>query len=221
MKKTYKKEFHHPFIIRLTHWINALSLGLMITSGLRIYNASPLFGFYFPDNLTLGGWLGGARQWHFFAMWIFVFNGLIYIFYNILSRHGRNTTLFRWKDISGIIPMIKYYLRIRKDHPPQKKYNSLQKLAYTFIPLAGLGSILTGMAIYWPVQLSFLTSLFGNYNTARVYHFVFTTAFVLFIIGHLLMVAIAGWYNFLSMITGWKKSVQFVSTEVPIAAGKS
>lgn len=204
-KKSYTKEFHHPLIIRLTHWINAVALLVMITSGLRIYNASPLFGFFFPRNLTLGGWLGGARQFHFFAMWVFAANGIIYILYNTISRHGRKTTLFNGGDISGILPMIKYYLRIRKDHPPQKKYNPLQKLAYTSIPLAGLGSIVSGIAIYWPVQFSSITAMLGGYEYARGWHFIFTAAFVFFIAGHLVMVAIAGWQNFLSMITGWRK----------------
>ncbi|MFI5253255.1 MAG: cytochrome b/b6 domain-containing protein [Bacteroidota bacterium] len=205
MKKKFTKEFHHPLIIRITHWVNAAALGIMIMSGLRIYNASPIFSFHFPDEITLGGWLAGARQWHFFGMWIFFINGIIYVLFNIISRHGRKTTLFRIQDIRGVFPMIKYYLRIRKDHPPQKKYNPLQKLAYTFIPLAGIGSILTGMAIYWPGQFSFITALFGNYNYARGWHFFFMLILVFFIAGHLLMVAIAGWYNFLSIFTGWKK----------------
>src|SRR3990172_1830904 len=103
----------------------------MITSGLRIYNASPLWDFTIPASLTLGGWLAGARMWHFFGMWLFFLNGTIWVVYNILSRHGRNTTMFRWSDIGGILPMIKYYLRMRNDHPPVRKYNALQKLTYT------------------------------------------------------------------------------------------
>lgn len=197
------KEFHHPLIIRITHWLNALVLPIMIFSGLRIYNASPVFDFNIPVNLTMGGWLGGARQWHFFAMWIFAANGVIYFFYNILSRHGRRTTLVRKEDLPGILPMIKYYLRIQKTHPPQGKYNPLQKFTYTFIPLLGLGSVLSGIAIYWPVQFSGIAWLFGGYDTARIWHFLFTAAFVFFILGHLLMVVIAGWNNFISMITGW------------------
>ena len=201
-----QREYHHPFIIRATHWINFIALGIMVMSGLRIYNASPLWNFRIPPEYTIGGWLAGARQWHFFGMWLFFINGTVWVVYNILSRHGRQTTLFLKKDFSGILPMIKYYLRIQKEHPTTKKYNALQKSAYTAIPLIALGSILTGIAIYWPVQFQFVTKMFGNYDIARYWHFVFMAALVLFFFGHLFMVAIAGWWNFVSMITGWKKT---------------
>ena len=140
-----QREFQHPFIIRLTHWVNFLALGIMALSGLRIYNASPVFGFTIPAPFTLGGWLAGARQWHFFAMWLFLVNGAVWLLYNIMSKHGRHTTLFGRQDVGGIIPMVKYYLRIQKEHPPAKKYNALQKGAYTTIPVAALGVILTGI----------------------------------------------------------------------------
>ena len=205
MKLKPGKEFHHPLIIRLTHWINSVALLIMIASGLRIFQASPVFPLEIPDYLTLGGWLGGARQWHFAAMWIFFANGLIYFFYNIISKHGRKTTFFNRSDVGGVLPMVLYYVRIRKEHPPQKKYNALQKLTYTLVPLLALGSILSGIAIYWPVQCKFITALFGNYDSARGWHFFFTCAFVMFTLGHLFMVSISGWWNFWSMISGWKK----------------
>jgi Ni/Fe-hydrogenase b-type cytochrome subunit len=200
-----QREFHHPLIIRITHWLNAIALFIMITSGLRIYNASPLFDFSFPKEITFGGWLAGARQWHFFAMWLFVLNGIIYVFYNVFSKHGRRTTLFGRSDIGGVFPMVLYYLRIRKEHPPQGKYNSLQKLAYTVVPFLALGGVLSGIAIYWPVQFSSIASLFGGYENARLWHFIFMSLLVIFTAGHLFMVAIAGWNNFLSMITGWRR----------------
>ncbi len=199
------KAYQHPLIIRCTHWLNVVALGIMITSGLRIYNASPIWSFTIPHAFTLGGWLAGARQWHFFGMWLFVFNGLVWFLYNILSAHGRRTTLFFPKDFSGLLPMVRYYLRIDKKHPSYVKYNALQKFAYTVVPLAAVGVILSGMAIYWPVQLNFIAILFGNYDIARVWHFVFMSTLVLFFLGHLGMVALAGWNNFVSMITGWKK----------------
>jgi thiosulfate reductase cytochrome b subunit len=178
----------------------------MVTSGLRIYNASPIWDFKIPDSLTLGGWLAGARQWHFFGMWILVVNGVTYVAYNLLTKHGRHTTLFNGRDVPGIMPMILYYLRVRKEHPPYQKYNPLQKLAYTCIPLLGIGSVLSGVSIYWPVQFSGVTALWGGYDVARVGHFLCTAAFVLFTAGHLFMVTISGWDNFSSMITGWKKT---------------
>ena len=205
MKSTTQREYHHPLLIRITHWLNAVALLIMITSGLRIYNASPLFDLTFPVDLTLGGWLAGARQWHFFSMWIFVVNGVVYVLYNILTKHGRRTTIFKKSDITGVLPMILYYLRIRKEHPLQQKYNALQKLAYTIVPLLALGGILSGVAIYWPVQFSGIASLFGGYEIARLYHFIFMSLLVLFTAGHFVMVSIAGWNNFLSMITGWRR----------------
>jgi len=201
------REYQHPLIIRFTHWVNFIALGIMVLSGLRIYNASPIWDFKIPAAFIFGGWLAGARQWHFFAMWLLAFNGVVWIVYNLMSRHGRQTTLFSpRKDISGILPMIAYYLRIRKQHPPVKKYNALQKLAYSTVPLIALGAIVTGIAIYWPVQFGWITRLFGNYDTARVWHFLFMAAIVLFFFGHIVMVLLAGWRNFLSMITGWKKT---------------
>jgi thiosulfate reductase cytochrome b subunit len=201
------REFQHPIIIRITHWVNFIALGIMVLSGLRIYNASPIWEFLkFPASLTLGGWLAGARQWHFFAMWLFALNGIVWVAYNFASRHGRRTTLFSGSDVPGILPMILYYLRIRKSHPPVKKYNALQKAAYTSVPILAAGALATGIAIYWPVQFSWVTSLFGGYDTARVWHFIFMAALVLFFGGHLLMVVIAGWSNFVSIFTGWKKT---------------
>ena len=213
------REYHHPFLIRATHWLNFFALGIMVLSGLRIYNASPIWDFHIPPALTLGGWLAGARQWHFFAMWILTANGVLWVVYNVASRHGRHTTLFSKSDLGGILPMILYYLRIRKEHPPVKKYNALQKLSYSTVPLVAAGAVASGIAIYWPVQFSAFASFFGGYDTARVWHFIFMAALVLFFGGHILMVVIAGWSNFVSMITGWKKLER--SPEVRSEPGKS
>ena len=207
--KTGKREYQHPVVIRLTHWINFAALAIMITSGYRIYNASKIWDFLtIPDALTLGGWLAGARMWHFFGMWLFALNGAVWVAYNILTRHGRTTTLFGTKDASGVLPMIQYYLRIRREHPPAGKYNPLQKLAYTTIPLAALGSVLSGMSLYWPVQFGVLARMFGGYDNARIWHFAFSAGFLFFFAGHILMVIIAGWSNFVSIITGWKRAAE-------------
>jgi thiosulfate reductase cytochrome b subunit len=208
-----KRQFQHPFVIRFTHWMNFFALGIMVTSGLRIYNASPLWDIEFPAVLTLGGWLAGARMWHFFGMWLFLLNGLIWFGYNLLSTHGRNTTLFRQADVSGVLPMVQYYLRIRKTHPPSGKYNALQKLAYTTVVLLGAGAVLTGISLYWPVQFKWIGTVFGGYDTARIWHFALAASFVFFLGGHLVMVMTAGWSNFVSMITGWKRID--VSEKVP------
>ncbi len=198
-----KKVYFHPIIIRITHWVNFFALLIMVTSGLRIYNASPIFGDWtLPPIIQYGG-LAYARQWHFFAMWIFFINGTTWVLYNLLTRRGRTTTLFGRQDVKGVLPMIKYYLRIQKEHPFFRKYNALQKLAYTSVILIGLCVILTGISIYWPVQFGFVAAIFGGYDTARVLHFVFMAMLVLFFFGHLVMVTIAGWSNFLSIITGY------------------
>jgi thiosulfate reductase cytochrome b subunit len=202
-----RRDYQHPFVIRFTHWINFIALGIMVLSGLRIYNASPIWeGLKIPPSLTLGGWLAGARQWHFFGMWLFAVNGAVWVAYNVISRHGRRTTLFSANDLPGILPMVLYYLRIRTNHPPARKYNPLQKAAYTTVPLIAAGALASGIALYWPVQYGAVASFFGGYDGARVWHFIFMAALVLFFGGHILMVIIAGWSNFVSIITGWKKS---------------
>ena len=205
MKSKPGKEYLHPLIVRITHWVNFGILVIMVASGLRIFNASPLFDYKFPAWITLGGWLGGARLWHFAAMWIFFFNGVIAVIYNIVSRHGRETTIFRKRDIRGVLPMIKYYLRLEKKHPPQEKYNALQKLAYSSTPFLALGVTLSGLVMYLPVQLAPLTWLLGGYDFARWLHFCFMAALVFFFGGHIFMVSISGWGNFWSMISGWRK----------------
>lgn len=196
----------HPLIIRLTHWINFLALTLMITSGLRIYNASPIIGDFDLPTLFQYGGLAYARQWHFFAMWVFFTNGAIWFLYNIFTAHGRKTTLFSKNDVRGVLPMILFYLRIHKEHPVSGKYNSLQKLAYTTTIFLGLLSILSGMSMYWPVQFSWLAWMFGGYDTARIFHFIFMLSFLFFLFGHLVMVTIAGWGNFISIFTGKMKT---------------
>jgi Ni/Fe-hydrogenase b-type cytochrome subunit len=205
MRSKSGKEFVHPLIVRITHWLNFIALAIMVASGLRIFNASPLFDYKFPHWVLLGGWLGGARLWHFAAMWIFFFNGVIAVTYNAFSKHGRETTIFRKRDIPGLLPMIKYYLHLQKDHPKYEKYNSLQKLAYTSVPFLAIGVTLSGAVMYLPVQLGPLTWLIGGYEFARWLHFFFMAALVFFFLGHLFMVIISGWQNFWSMISGWKK----------------
>lgn len=138
-------------------------------------------------------------------MWLFFVNGSVWFLYNLLSKHGWRTTIFRRADLPGLIPMIQYYLRVRKQHPVVKKYNSPQKLAYKSIPFAGGGSILTGVAIYWPTQFNCITWFFGGYDTARTWHFLLMAVLVAFFFGHIVMVVIAGWWNFVSIISGWKQ----------------
>ena len=171
----------HPLFLRLVHWINALAVVVMILSGWRIYNASPLFDFVFPPGLTLGGWLAGALAWHFAAMWLLAANLLAYLAYGILSGHFRRRWLpispaAVWRDLSDLGAL-------HATHVPGR-YNAAQRLAYVFAMLAVIVAILSGLAIWKPVQLQELTALMGGFETARRLHFFAMAALVLFFIAH-------------------------------------
>src|SRR2546423_10210594 len=118
----------HPVVVRITHWINALAVLIMVTSGWQIYNASPLFGFAFPDSLTLGGWLAGALQWHFAALWLFVLNGLVYVVYGLVSGHFARKLL----PISpaAVMSDVMSALRGKLAHEDLSGYNAAQRAAY-------------------------------------------------------------------------------------------
>lgn len=188
----------HPLFVRVTHWINAFAIVCMIASGWRIYNASPIFDFTFPNSLTLGGWLGGALAWHFAAMWLFAINGLAYLIYGIASGHLRKAFLplsphAIWQDAYAA-------LTFRLAHS-LGRYNAVQKLLYTGVVLLGILVVLSGLAIWKPVQFQILTALLGGYDFARVVHFAAMTGIVLFVIVHLTLVALVP-STLLPMITG-------------------
>ena len=177
----------HPLLVRITHWTNAAAMTAMIGSGWQIYNASPLFPFVFPARLTLGGWLGGALAWHFAAMWLLLANFAIYLSYGLVSGHIRRRLLPLqpreiWRDAM-------LALRFRLPHNGSQ-YNAIQRLLYV---LAGCGialAIVSGLAIWKPVQLYLLTSSLGGYEVARRVHFLAMTGIVAFILVHLALVAI-------------------------------
>jgi thiosulfate reductase cytochrome b subunit len=175
----------HPVWVRVCHWINAVAMVIMIMSGWQIYNASPLFGFAFPKTITIGGWLAGALLWHFAAMWLLAINGLVYV---IL---GFATGRFRRKLIpitpSGIIADTKAALTGKLAHDDLSKYNSVQKLLYAGIILVAVVIVLSGLAMWKPVQFQYLTALFGGYDFARYVHFFAMAAIVLFLIVHVVM----------------------------------
>src|SRR2546421_4190984 len=164
----------HPLVVRITHWINVLAVLMMITSGWTIYNASPLFAFSFADAITLGGWLAGALQWHFAAMWLLVLNGLVYVTYGIASGHFRRKLL----PITprAVLHDIGEALRGRLAHADLSVYNAAQRAAYVALILFLIVLILTGLSIWKPVQLYWLASLFGDYEGARYFHFFALTA---------------------------------------------
>jgi Ni/Fe-hydrogenase b-type cytochrome subunit len=204
----------HHWIVRLTHWVNALALTIMVGSGLRIFNAYPAFarkGETFPLNpwegtpipawLTFGGWLGGARHWHFAMMWVLVANGLLYL--SFIYLHGE------WRDLvprrgtlRDVGQMLRYYLFLRRDHPLQGKHNALQRLTYFAMPIIAAVIVLTGIAIWKPVTLGWLSALFGGYVWARFIHFVAMLALVGLSVVHVFMVFTVDPYSMRSMITG-------------------
>ena len=189
----------HPLLVRIAHWVNALAVLVMVLSGWKIYNASPLFDFAFPDELTMGGWLAGALQWHFAAMWVLVLNGLIYLAYGIFSGHLRRRML----PISprAFLGDIGSALRGRLAHQDLSVYNAAQKAAYLGAILLAIGLVLSGLAIWKPVQFYALASLMGDYEGARLLHFFCMAGIVLFVLVHVLMVLLVP-KTFLTMVTG-------------------
>jgi thiosulfate reductase cytochrome b subunit len=171
-----------PGWVRIAHWINAVAIILMIMSGWQIYNASPLFGFKFSSNITLGGWLGGALLWHFAAMWLLMVNGLVYL------TLGFATGRFRKKLLpitpAGVIADTKAALTFKLSHDDLSKYNNVQKLLYAGIIVVGIVIVLSGLSIWKPVQLQYLTALFGGYDVARYVHFICMAAICAFLVVH-------------------------------------
>ena len=204
----------HHWIVRATHWVNALALTIMIGSGLRIFNAYPAFarkgesfccypfeGDPIPAWLTFGGWLAGARHWHFAAMWVLVANGLVYL--GFIYLHGE------WRDLvprRGVgrdsLEMVKFYLGRRKVHPRQGKHNALQRTVYFALPWVAAAAVISGVAIWKPVQLGPLTHLLGGYVWARYWHFLAMLALVALTLGHVFMVFAVDPYALRSITTG-------------------
>ena len=220
-------EQKHPLAVRWLHWVNFPLLTMMIWSGLLIYWANPvyavrLFGYevfkFFPqwfyEFLNIPFRLAEGLQLHFFFMWLFAVNGVIYVIYTIFSGEWRAIV-----PVPGSLrraPLVALHdAHIIKQKPPQGKYNDAQRIAYTIVILMGAGSLFTGLAIYKPLQLAWLTTLFGGYEWARWVHFWLTILFVLFFAIHVIQVVLAGWSNFRSMITGYEivDAVEPVTTE--------
>ena len=172
----------HPAWTRITHWINALAMLVMIGSGWQIYNASPLFPFEFPKGITLGGWLGGAILWHFAAMWVLVINGLTYVTLGLITGRFRRKFLPIYP--SDVIHDVGAALTGKLSHDDISVYNSVQKLLYVGVLGAGVIIVLSGIAIWKPVQFQELTALFGGFDFARYVHFAAMSAIVGFLVVH-------------------------------------
>jgi len=189
----------HPAWVRVTHWINAVAMILMIMSGWEIYNASPLFPFAFPRSITLGGWLAGALLWHFAAMWLLAVNGLVYL------TLGLATGRFRRKLIpirpGDVIADARAALTGKLAHHDLSVYNAVQKLLYLGVILAGIVIVLSGISIWKPVQLQELTAVFGGYDAARYVHFLAMAAIVGFLVVHVVMALLVP-KSLRAMVTG-------------------
>jgi thiosulfate reductase cytochrome b subunit len=206
----------HSLAMRWFHWVNFPILTIMIWSGMLIYWASDtytitLFGHtyfkFFPNwfyqTLHIPRRLAEGMAFHFFFMWFFTINGFLYVVYTLFSGEWRQLVPNR-HSFKEAWQVLLHDLRLRKTAPPQNKYNAAQRISYTAIIIMGFGSLITGLAIYKPVQFNTLAWLCGGYNAARIEHFVLTIGYVLFFIVHVVQVILAGWKNFQSVITGFE-----------------
>ncbi|OYO29338.1 cytochrome B [Janthinobacterium sp. PC23-8] len=178
----------HPVWLRLTHWLNAVAVVLLATSGWRIYNAAPFLPFELPRAVTLGGWLGGALQWHFAAMWLLVANGALYLLINIVS--GRLRRQFFPLSPRELLRDLAAALRGKLAHADPRHYNMVQRAAYLFVMLDCIALVLSGLVLWKSVQLPLLRELLGGYESARRVHFFAMAALVGFVVVHLVMVAL-------------------------------
>ncbi len=207
-----------PWFIRLTHWLNVPLLLLMAGSGLQIFAAYPALGprgalyAWYPWPGTppptwsqFGGWLAGARHWHFALAWFLVLNGVLYLIYLATRGEWRRRSFRPHRDAQQALLMLAYYLRLRRVEPPSDFYNGLQRLAYSTIILIALAEVLSGLAIYKPVQLWWLGWLFGGYDGARAVHLLGLVLLALFTVMHLVMVALHP-RTILTMLTGGKRA---------------
>jgi thiosulfate reductase cytochrome b subunit len=180
-----KAKVIQPAWVRALHWTNAFAMVLMIMSGWQIYNASPLFDFRFSSSITLGGWLGGALLWHFAAMWLLMVNGLIYLTVGLATGRFRKKLLPITPE--GVISDTKAALTGKLSHDDLSKYNQVQKLLYAGVIIIGILIVLSGLAIWKPVQLQYLTALFGGYAVARYVHFFCMAGIVAFMVVHVVL----------------------------------
>lgn len=194
----------HPLIVRITHWVNALAILIMVTSGWRIYNASPLFPFRIPNELTLGGWLAGALQWHFAAMWLLVLNGIVYVTYGIVSGHFRRK-LFPLTP-RAVLRDVREALRGRLAHDDLSMYNAAQRAAYLAIILCLVVLVFSGLTIWKPVQFQEIAAIMGGYEGARFLHFGAMALVVIIVLVHIVMVILVP-RSFPTMITGRARRV--------------
>lgn len=189
----------HPVWVRLNHWLNAVAVIVLVLSGWRIYNASPIFAFRFPRDWTLGGWLGGALLWHFAAMWLLVANGIAYLVGNLAT--GRLRRRFLPLRPAQVVSDLVAALRGQLSHADPHHYNAVQKFAYLGVMALSIVVVLSGLAVWKSVQFPLLRELMGGFDNARIVHFVAMAGLVLFVLVHVVMVALVP-RSLITMIRG-------------------
>jgi len=190
----------HPLLLRIMHWTNAIAIFIMIGSGWKIYNDDVIFGFlHFPDALVIGKWAQHGLQWHFFGMWIFVLNGLAYLTYGIATGRFRRK-LFPI-SIREILVTVGDALRFRLSHDDLTHYNPVQKILYLGVMMVGICIVISGLALWKPVQFSELAALFGTFQTIRLVHFLCMSAIVAFILVHVSLALLVP-QSLVAMVTG-------------------
>lgn len=226
MVKVIRLEKKHPLAIRWFHWINFPVLMVMIWSGLQIYWANDVYRIgvgdftlmkFFPqwfyERFGFEARLAEGMAWHFFFMWFFAINGILYVLYTALSGEWRHLIPNR-KSFREAVQVTLHDLHLSKVAPPRRKFNGAQQIAYTSIILMGAGSLITGLAIYRPVQFAWLSNLLGGYQMARFEHFWLTIGYCLFFVVHVAQVVKTGWNNFRAMITGYE-----IVEDMPVSSG--
>ncbi len=195
-----KEQRLHPLALRMMHWINAVAIFIMIGSGWKIYNDDVIFGWlHFPDAITIGKWAQHGLQWHFFGMWIFVLNGLAYLSYGIVSGRFRRK-LFPI-SLRDILATVGEALSFRLRHDDLTHYNAVQKILYLGIMLIGVLIVVSGLALWKPVQFSELAALFGSFQAIRLVHFLCMSAIVGFLLVHVALALIVP-QSLVAMFTG-------------------
>ena len=207
-----KLKLKHLVAVRWFHWVNFPLLFLMIWSGILIYWAYPVY--HIGPIRIVPNWLYQWFHWdhkladgmalHFFFMWLFVINGILYVAYTLASGEWRFLVPRSLSAVRDAWYVALCDLHLRQERPVQQKYNAAQQLSYTGIIVMGFGSVLTGLAIYKPAQLAWLAALFGGYASARFIHFALTIGYLLFFVVHVVQVILAGWNNFRSIVIGYE-----------------
>lgn len=178
-----------PLWVRIAHWINVVAVILMLLSGWKVYDASPIFaGLRFPEFMTLGGWLGGALLWHFAVMWVLVANYVIYMGLNIATGRLRRKLLSI--TLASLVRDVVDVFRGKLEHEDLSRYNAVQKVAYVLVIADIALLILSGLAVFKSVQFSVLREIMGGYDNARVVHFFAMAFIVVFLVVHIVMVAL-------------------------------